>query len=224
MKEGNQGGFGVIGILVAVGVVVLGVGAYASLSTPATVSTGSDDFVADPSKSGIENMADNMAKNVTDDMMEAVEDRNEALTAEIDSTTAMEETDMKDTMDTGMDDMKDVMTEEAEPAPAPAAVTGTFQTYSADKLALAENGNVVLFFHADWCPSCRGLENNLNANLSGIPANTHILKLDFDSETELKKKYGVVRQHTLVMVDADGNEIKKLTGLTNTLDQVVSQL
>lgn len=109
-----------------------------------------------------------------------------------------------------------------EPAPLQGAGVGTFTDYS--PAALSADSTNVLFFHADWCPTCRGLENNLNANLSDIPANVNILKLDYDTETELKKKYGVIRQHTLIVVDADGNEIKKLTGLTNTLDQVVSQL
>jgi thiol-disulfide isomerase/thioredoxin len=114
-------------------------------------------------------------------------------------------------------------TEGAAANPAP-STAGTFEAYSPEKLALANGGTVVLFFHANWCPSCRGLENDLNAKLSQIPSNTHILKLDYDTETELKKQYGVIRQHTLVVVDADGTELKKLTGLTNTLDQVVNQL
>ncbi len=101
---------------------------------------------------------------------------------------------------------------------------GTFEDYSPEKLALAEAGDVVLFFHANWCPSCRALESDINANLSQIPDGVHLLKVDYDSETELKQKYGVVRQHTLVQVDASGNKIQDLTGLNNTLAQVVSQL
>ena len=102
--------------------------------------------------------------------------------------------------------------------------TGTFEEFSPEKLSLAETGDVILFFHADWCPSCRALEDDINANVSQIPDGVHILKLDFDTETELKQRYGIVRQHTLVQVDANGGEIQKLTGLTNTLDQVLNQL
>jgi thiol:disulfide interchange protein len=122
-----------------------------------------------------------------------------------------------------VDAMQNVPAAASDEAPTP-PTAGTFETYSPEKLALANNGTVVLFFHADWCPSCRGLENDINAQLSQIPENTHILKLDYDTETELKKRYGVIRQHTLVVVDATGTELKKLTGLTNTLDQVVNQL
>lgn len=101
---------------------------------------------------------------------------------------------------------------------------GSFEDYSPEKLALAKTGDVILFFHADWCPSCRGLEKDINDNLSNIPEGTHILKIDYDTAMDLKKKYGVVRQHTLVHVSETGAEIKKLTGLTNTLNQVVSQI
>jgi len=101
---------------------------------------------------------------------------------------------------------------------------GTYEDYSASKLAMAADGDVVLFFHASWCPSCRGLENDINKNISNIPAGTHILKVDYDTETELKKKYGIVRQHTLVQVDQNGAALQTLTGLTNTLAQVAAQL
>ncbi len=102
--------------------------------------------------------------------------------------------------------------------------SGSYEKYSPEKLALAEAGDVVLFFHAPWCPSCRGLESDIEKNLSQIPDGVHILVVDYDSATDLKRKYSVVRQHTLVQVDESGNEVKKLTGLTNTLNQVVGQL
>ena len=82
---------------------------------------------------------------------------------------------------------------------------------------------MVLFFHASWCPSCRGLNKNIEENLGAIPAELSILKLDYDTETELKKKYGVTFQHTLVQVDADGNLIKKWSG-SPTLSSLVSEV
>jgi hypothetical protein len=50
-----------------------------------------------------------------------------------------------------------------------------------------------------------------------------ILKTDYDKETELKKKYGVTYQHTLVQVDKSGNMIKKWSG-GGTLDNLLSQI
>lgn len=117
---------------------------------------------------------------------------------------------------------------DAETEPAPVSVTplaaGTYTDYSPNKVSAAADGPTVIFFHAAWCPTCRALENDIEANLSNIPPGVTILKADFDSETELKKKYGVVRQHTLVQIDANGNLIKTLTGPSNRLEQVVDQL
>jgi len=51
-----------------------------------------------------------------------------------------------------------------------------------------------------------------------IPENLTILKADFDSDLELRKKYGVVAQHTFVVVDENGEEIKKWVGGYNIQD------
>lgn len=100
---------------------------------------------------------------------------------------------------------------------------GSYEAFSADKLARAETGDVVLFFHASWCPSCRALNSNIESNLKSIPESVTILKTDYDKETELKKKYGVTYQHTLVQVDKDGKLIKKWSG-GGTLDNLLSQI
>lgn len=100
---------------------------------------------------------------------------------------------------------------------------GSYEAYSADKLARAETGDVVLFFYASWCPSCRGLNSSIESNLKSIPEGVTILKTDYDKETELKKKYGVTYQHTLVQVDKDGNMIKKWSG-GSSLDNLLSQI
>ena len=101
------------------------------------------------------------------------------------------------------------------------ATPGAYIRY--DEAALTAGTNII-FFHATWCPTCRALEKNITNNVTDIPNGVTILKADYDSQTVLKQKYGVVRQHTLVVVDQNGNEIKTLTGLTNTLEQVLQQL
>lgn len=100
---------------------------------------------------------------------------------------------------------------------------GSYEAYSKDKLALAETGDVVLFFHASWCPSCRGLNASIESNRMAIPKGVHILKVDYDKETEQKKMYGVTYQHTLVQVRADGTMIKKWSG-NPSLDSLLAQI
>jgi len=103
------------------------------------------------------------------------------------------------------------------------AGAGSYEAYSPQKIAMAETGEVVLFFHASWCPSCRALNTDIENNVGAIPAGVTILKTDYDKESELKKKYGVTTQHTLVQVDKDGNLINKWSG-GSKLDNLLSQV
>lgn len=90
--------------------------------------------------------------------------------------------------------------------------SGTYEAYAPEKLAMANEGDVVLFFRASWCPTCKALDANIRGNLSAIPRSLTILDVDYDNSTALKQKYGVTYQHTLVQVDANGNLIKKWSG------------
>ena len=102
-------------------------------------------------------------------------------------------------------------------------VAGSYESYAPEKLAFAETGNVVLFFRASWCPTCRALEKDIKENLSSIPTDLKILDVDYDNSSELKRKYGVTTQHTLVQVDKDGNMISKWSG-SPTLSSLVLQI
>ena len=84
------------------------------------------------------------------------------------------------------------------------SVSGSYENYSASALASSEADTNVLFFHASWCPSCRALESNIVANEASIPDGVTIFKADYDTETQLKRDFGVVRQHSVVVLDANG--------------------
>lgn len=102
------------------------------------------------------------------------------------------------------------------------AQKGSYEAYGKEKLAYAKaGGHVVLFFHAAWCPTCRAANESLTAN--AIPDGLLVLKTDYDSSTELKKKYGVTSQHTFVQVDAEGNMIKKWLG-SGTATEIAAQV
>lgn len=113
--------------------------------------------------------------------------------------------------------------EEAGSETGEKTTAGTYEAYAPEKLARAATGDVVLFFHASWCPSCRFLDSGIRGHLEDIPNGLTILKLDYDQEVELKKKYGVTTQHTLVQVDADGTLIKKWSGGI-TVESIVAEL
>jgi len=66
-------------------------------------------------------------------------------------------------------------------------------------------GAKVLFFHAPWCPQCRKLDEQLRAE--GAPAGLTVFKVDYDSRSDLRQRYGVTLQTTVVFVDDSGTPI-----------------
>ncbi len=114
----------------------------------------------------------------------------------------------------------------ADPAPAAAPskpVAGEYASYDVGKLAKANTGKVVIFFAATWCETCQALDANIRASVGQIPPNTTILNANYDTQQQLKQRYGVTFQHTLVQVDAQGNLLKKWNH-SPTLDALVGQI
>lgn len=91
---------------------------------------------------------------------------------------------------------------------------GAYVDYSKEALAQAtsEGGRAVLFFWAAWCPFCKEANTDFLNNLGQIPKGVTVLKVNYDTEKELKTKYGVTYQHTFVQVDVQGNLITKWNG------------
>jgi thiol-disulfide isomerase/thioredoxin len=83
---------------------------------------------------------------------------------------------------------------------------GTYVPYSPSVIQQTP-GTKILFFHANWCPQCRKLEASIKN--SSLPGNTTIIKVDYDDSSNLKKKYGVTIQTTLVKVSDDGTLLEK---------------
>lgn len=98
----------------------------------------------------------------------------------------------------------------------------TLADYESNKDAYT-NSDIVLFFNASWCSTCKEARENLEADPAAIPAGLTIVTVDFDDSDELKRKYGVTIQHTFVQVDAEGNEIAKWNGSV-TADQIAKQI
>ncbi len=100
---------------------------------------------------------------------------------------------------------------------------GSYETYAESKLAMADHGDVVLFFRASWCPTCKALDSSIKSSISAIPSGLTILDVDYDNSQALKQKYGVTYQHTLVQVDSKGNLIKKWSG-SPTLTALIAEV
>jgi thiol-disulfide isomerase/thioredoxin len=105
------------------------------------------------------------------------------------------------------------------------ATAGQYITYGTYESAADEfsDTDVVLFFNAAWCSTCKVARDNFEASLDQIPIDLTIVVVDFDTATELRKLYGVTVQHTFVQIDASGEAITKWSG-SKTIDEIVEQV
>lgn len=76
----------------------------------------------------------------------------------------------------------------------------------------------VLFFYANWCPTCRPADQEFKAEVDQIPADVTLIRVNYnDSDTDaneeaLANQYDVTYQHTFVQIDPSGDEIAKWNG------------
>lgn len=91
---------------------------------------------------------------------------------------------------------------------------GKYVDFSKETLVQAtlDGGKAVLFFWAGWCPFCKEANTDFLNNVGQIPKGVTVLKTNYDTEKELKTKYGVTYQHTFVQVGSQGNQITKWNG------------
>jgi thiol-disulfide isomerase/thioredoxin len=92
--------------------------------------------------------------------------------------------------------------------------SGNYQDYSASRVSTeqAQGNKVVLFFYAPWCPFCRTADAAFKANVGKIPGGVTVLKIDYDSNKELRTKYGVTTQHSFVQIDNNQELVTKWIG------------
>jgi S1-C subfamily serine protease len=70
----------------------------------------------------------------------------------------------------------------------------------------------IMQFHAAWCGPCRRMQPIVDElRQSGLA----IRPIDIDAEQALAQRYGVRTIPCFVAVDADGNEVERLTGATS---------
>lgn len=103
-----------------------------------------------------------------------------------------------------------------------------YVTYSTDALDNAANTRRVLFFYANWCPTCRPVDENLQTSQATLPEDVTVIRVNYNDtdtdqeEKDLAKQYGVTYQHTFVQIDSQGNEVTKWNGgdVTQLLENI----
>ena len=102
------------------------------------------------------------------------------------------------------------------------AEKGEYLDYNEQSFNESKNERL-LFFYASWCPKCRTLDSDIKNN--SVPSGKTIFKVDFDKSQELREKYGVTLQTTIVKVDENGNLVSKYVAYDDpTLNNVLNNL
>lgn len=76
----------------------------------------------------------------------------------------------------------------------------------------------ILFFYANWCPTCIPANANFQKNADDLPNDVVMIRVNYDdsqtddNEVALAQQYGVTYQHTFVQIDENGNEVTKWNG------------
>ena len=101
---------------------------------------------------------------------------------------------------------------EAEALDIATVTEGKYVWFSDEEWENNSDKNRVLFFHAAWCPTCRQAQKEIIETYAQLDDNTVIFKIDYDNSKELKRKYGVTKQHTFVIADGNSEALAKWYG------------
>ncbi len=90
--------------------------------------------------------------------------------------------------------------------------------HSRQNLIVDDSARRVLFFYANWCPTCIPADKDFSENVGKLPSDVVVIRVNYnddqtdEAEKSLAKKYGVTYQHTFVQIDKNGKEVAKWNG------------
>lgn len=122
---------------------------------------------------------------------------------------------MEKSEDAVMEKGEDAMMEESDDK---MMADSKYVPYTKSALEKASSGKRVLYFYANWCPTCVPADKNFSANVDKIPDGVTLIRVNYnDPDTDAEEKalanqYKVTYQHTFVQIDAEGNAINRWNG------------
>lgn len=117
---------------------------------------------------------------------------------------------------------------EAQSSTRETQLKGKYMTFSREVFNESTDNKRVLFFYANWCPTCRPVDQELNLSENKIPEDLVIFRVNYnDSDTDQEEKnladdYEITYQHTFVQIDKGGKVVNKWNGggLSELLDNI----
>jgi thioredoxin 1 len=97
------------------------------------------------------------------------------------------------------------------------ASSSLFQPYKKESFetALKAAKPVLVHVHAEWCPTCKKQEQVFNdLAKSGVFAKLTPIRVNFDTDSDFKKSYGVNNQ-SILLVFKGGKEVARSGGVTD---------
>lgn len=199
MKQTSQSGNTTV-IMAVIGLLVIGAAAVFYFTNNAPDSADS--------AMNAENMADDTMDTAGEEMMDDPMAADPAMDDADMAESGMAEDDMDDS---AMAD--DPMAEDSRADSDEMMASEAYIPYSAAAATqAAQDGTAVIFFAADWCPTCQAADTAFSQQTDQIPAGVTVLKADYDTEDELKTQYGVTSQHTFVQIDENGEMVTTWSG------------
>lgn len=113
---------------------------------------------------------------------------------------------------------QDVTGEQESMEKGDAMTEGKYISYKSGVLDETTEKKRVLFFFANWCPTCIPADADFTKNVNKLSEDVVVIRVNYnDTETDqeekdLARKYGITYQHTYVQIDSDGNEVTKWNG------------
>ena len=111
---------------------------------------------------------------------------------------------------------------------APQTTTNNYVQYSQSAYDQAQKDErpLFLFFYADWCTTCRAQNPGVVKMFEETDSNVQGFRVNYDTEDELKKEFGIFIQHTMILLDGKGVEVERWIGTTpeSTMKQAMESL
>lgn len=98
---------------------------------------------------------------------------------------------------------------------------GIYDDLDTDRFDLYEKN--ILFFTAQWCPSCLEADERFTQSASGIPSGVALWRVDYDAHEDLRNTYHIDAAHMFIVVDIEGNELQRWSG-SMTIDDVITEI